>query len=426
MDMDGRKMILAGIGLAVAAGLVGWWIGRAPRSGGSSGGGGTAAAVAFREGDAPAATRGVGAERAQARASRPPAVYALLIGIDKSPAGRNLSNLRCAVADVALLEETLVNSVGVPLENIRTLKDERATAKAIGDALATLEHYCGPNDVVIVAYSGHGGLDGASNASVLETHEARLRVGDLLSRLGQVPAAKRLLLIDACRSGEPSRVSFTASRYEGQGLAWIAACSASESSYEVESNGLFMGELARAMSNSGEVDQDNDGQVSFGELADYTRKKVSGRAVARGWRQTPTFGVINWRGDQNLMAAKHKWTIGLGSPPTLVSIVKGTLDPQAMKQGHELWLVVAPKLTPGAYYPQPRGQMSVRGQMWDGSVYLGQDNEVGQVFSVHLIEADRSLSDLFDAYLQRGANDGRFLPPLERLPKRATLTVTRQ
>jgi hypothetical protein len=85
--------------------------------------------------------------------SAAPSTWALLIGIDRYPAG---GQMRYAVADMNGLRDALIVSLRVPPDQIVLLADERATCDAIREGLRGLIAKAGAGDVVIVAFSGFG------------------------------------------------------------------------------------------------------------------------------------------------------------------------------------------------------------------------------------------------------------------------------
>src|SRR6476619_5247600 len=81
---------------------------------------------------------------------------ALLIGVNKYPNLPDFSQLRGCVNDVTAMRQTLETSFHFPPDNVTVLCDEDATAKGIHKAMERLLSDCGPDDIIVFHYSGHG------------------------------------------------------------------------------------------------------------------------------------------------------------------------------------------------------------------------------------------------------------------------------
>ncbi len=140
---------------------------------------------------------------------------ALLIGINKYQQLPWLSGSR---NDVMVIQEILVRRYGFAQDNITTLFDEAATRDAILDALENLVASAGPDDTVLVHYSGHGSqvedLDHDEADSLDETicpHDARTSdvpdiTDDELGRiLGRLNVTSAVIILDSCHSGTALR-----------------------------------------------------------------------------------------------------------------------------------------------------------------------------------------------------------------------------
>lgn len=81
--------------------------------------------------------------------------FALVIGIDNYASIQNLSG---CVADAKDMVDYLVNSVNVPLDNIRTLYNEAATRDAIKRHMASFadDDRIGQGDPILIYFAGHG------------------------------------------------------------------------------------------------------------------------------------------------------------------------------------------------------------------------------------------------------------------------------
>ncbi|MCF6365322.1 MAG: caspase family protein [Bacteroidales bacterium] len=188
------------------------------------------------------------------------------------------------------------------------------------------------NDVVIVFYAGHGLLDwdmdyyvATTDIDFINPSEKGLKYDMLESLLNNIPARKKMLLIDACHSGEIDKDEDTAeanvvnsndtddskrsseelgdkkilsqSSFElmkhmfadirkGTGSTIISSAGGSEYAYESDKtkNGIFTYILVSGIS-SGKADLNKDGKIMVSELRDYLMENVS--KMTKGY-QNPT------------------------------------------------------------------------------------------------------------------------------------------
>lgn len=140
-------------------------------------------------------------------ASYTPKIYYVGIGVSKYK--DTLWNLNYADADVTSLSKFFQNKnyFSSPIE-VDSLLNEQAT-KMNYLSLKNKLMKTNVNDIVIISLSGHGILD-AQNDFYFATHDIDfgqpedmgLSYQDVLSVLDEIPARKKLLLLDACHSGE--------------------------------------------------------------------------------------------------------------------------------------------------------------------------------------------------------------------------------
>jgi WD40 repeat protein len=132
-------------------------------------------------------------------------LYFIGIGIDEFKESEY--NLKYSVKDIRNLAETFKKKYGSRI-SIDTLFNNKVTASAVTRLKDKLKQ-SNENDKVIVAYSGHGLLSKdldyyLSTYPVSFTHpeENGLPYEELENLLDNIPARKKLMLIDACHSGE--------------------------------------------------------------------------------------------------------------------------------------------------------------------------------------------------------------------------------
>lgn len=116
-------------------------------------------------------------------------------------------NLQWSVKDIRDLATSLKNRIP-DFSIIDTLFDERCTLENIQRLKSALLQ-TGINDKVIIAYSGHGLLNNnldyflsAFNVDFLQPEKNGVPYETLENLFDSIPARKKLLLIDACHSGE--------------------------------------------------------------------------------------------------------------------------------------------------------------------------------------------------------------------------------
>lgn len=177
---------------------------------------------------------------------------ALLVSVARVPGFPSVATLDGPDNDVRALREQLVADWGFSRENVRTLIGEKATKRAILDALDRLVDESSARDSALIYFSGHGvsahervtgtsgyGIDIRTGALLptdvtpksSESILAQLIVGarDLRPRFERLDAigASTFVLIDACYSGDsakspPRLVPRSASLAQGAGNAFEA------------------------------------------------------------------------------------------------------------------------------------------------------------------------------------------------------------
>lgn len=137
--------------------------------------------------------------------------HALLIGIgsyQNSPSYHVPATAVDAQAVARIVKDT--QYCGYPADQVAVLHDERATRAGILAALDQLAQ-TREDDTVMLFYSGHGEYDAGGNYT-LTTYDTRWQAGrvvpgsaisqaELLTKLRAIPAARVLLLFNACHAG---------------------------------------------------------------------------------------------------------------------------------------------------------------------------------------------------------------------------------
>lgn len=195
---------------------------------------------------------------------------ALLIGINQYPNLPPFSQLRGCVNDVLLMKTLLKGSFRFPANNIVTLCDEKATVKGIRNAMEQLLLDCGPDDIVVFHFSGHGSQMAAEkhkprgyDESIMPYDSGRMNltfpkqvtpcdirdteIQEWLVRLSR-KTSYITLLFDSCHSG-----SITRSNDDGEGtnLRWIPPDPLPAGSYESPGPRTVTGTIARDAQGNG-------------------------------------------------------------------------------------------------------------------------------------------------------------------------------
>ena len=265
--------------------------------------------------------------------------WAVLVGVNKY---NELRSLVYCHEDVQVLGQRLIQA-GFPAANVFLLTSDAKEMKYLpfkGNIERQLElvtTMAGEEDLVLVAFSGHGThLDGASyfcpaEARVEDPKRTMVPLDFVYQRLAQCKARWKLLLVDACRNdprplgmkdaGTSKSAGDFAKSLEKppQGILALTSCAPGEMSMESDDlrHGVFMNFLLEGLSGKADRDGGNgDGQVSLLELYRYTNVQTK-RYVARQFNhgQTPTL-----RGE---IPEDYEITSATTDPAVLVAMAEG-------------------------------------------------------------------------------------------------------
>ena len=179
-------------------------------------------------------------------------------------------------------------------DHIRILIDEAATKAAIKTTMEEIFGKAGPNDLVLLYFSGHG-LKGSFLPSDFDGFNNKLLHEEINEIFTQSRAKYKLCIADACHSGsllamKGGRVPSTLSNYYNSlaqanaGTALIMSSKSDETSLESSGlrQGVFSHFLIRGL--SGEADKDYNKVVTVQELYDFVSTNVKSYT---GNRQSP-------------------------------------------------------------------------------------------------------------------------------------------
>lgn len=239
--------------------------------------------------------------------------YGLIIGISDY---QNFPDLHYADKDARAFADFLRSPAGnnTPEKNIRILTNDSAKIGFISNGLSWLKRQAKEGDRVFIYFSGHGDAINEDEAyllandappsgddnnylagGVVPMNVLKNRIHELTARKVQV-----IFITDACRTnelpGKAEGVQYTFRKImeENMGEFQMNSCSANEVSVEDTQWGGGRGVFSWYLVNGlmGLADADNDGNVSFDEIADYVKKNVTGDTKSKSSprpRQTPTF-----------------------------------------------------------------------------------------------------------------------------------------
>lgn len=179
-------------------------------------------------------------------------------------------------------------------DQIRVLVDEDATKDKITKTMDEVFGKAGPNDLVMLYFSGHG-LKGSFLPIDFDGYNNKLFHEEINDIFKTSPAKYKLCIADACHSGslfamksgtvENALASYYKSLAQAEpGTALIMSSKSDETS--LESSGLRQGVFSHFLIRGlkGEADQDQNDVVSVQELFDFINENVRSYT---GMRQSP-------------------------------------------------------------------------------------------------------------------------------------------
>jgi hypothetical protein len=220
-------------------------------------------------------------------------VWALVIGVSSYD---HMPVLRYTDDDAYRMYAFLKSPEGGAIDDahIKVMIDEEATKEGIIKNMKALYGKAGPNDLVMMYFSGHG-LKGAFLPIDYDGYNNKLDHEEINEIFKQSPAKYKLVIADACHSGslfamrDASAKNALASYYESlaqaqSGTALIMSSKSEETS--LESSGLRQGVFSHFLIRGlkGEADTDENNIVNVKELYDYINKNVQDYT---GRRQSP-------------------------------------------------------------------------------------------------------------------------------------------
>ena len=213
----------------------------------------------------------------EASAKNYPQVWAVVIGVSSY---EHMQTLKYSDDDAYKVYAFLKSPEGGSLKdsNIKVLVDDTATREGILDALNSTFSKAGPDDLVMMYFSGHG-LKGSFLPIDFDGSKNKVFHHEITEILEKSPAKFKLCIADACHSGSlfaekgNSKVTFDA-YYKAlaqskPGMALIMSSKSEETS--LESNNLRQGVFSHFLLEGlkGQADYNQDQTIVLKELFDY-------------------------------------------------------------------------------------------------------------------------------------------------------------
>jgi hypothetical protein len=207
------------------------------------------------------------------QAQAPAARFAVLIGNNEGQRGD--AHLRFSESDTARLGDLLTRLGGFPRERTQVLLARTASEleHALSEVAARLRATPGEH-VALIYYSGH------ADAQTLHLGASVFPLVRLKETVDALPAATRLLVLDACQAGVLTRpkggrpgAGFEVDLGKGEvtrGFAILAASSGSELAQESDQLRASVFTHYLEVGLAGLADRNHDGNVSLAEIFDYT------------------------------------------------------------------------------------------------------------------------------------------------------------
>lgn len=229
--------------------------------------------------------------------------YALVVGANEGVRGDE--PLLFATEDATRVADVLEELGDIPSENIVRLRDVDADrlAASIDDLADRVGRRKGDAETLLFFYySGHGDADG------LHLDGTELAFTELLDRLGTIPVDVRVLVVDACQSGELTRMKGASpaepfeiqadDRLDTEGMAIITSSSIGEDAQESDrlQGGVFTHHFLAGL--KGAADRSGDQRITLTEAYHYGYAETVKSTSRARFVQRPGFGfALSGRSD---------------------------------------------------------------------------------------------------------------------------------
>lgn len=221
--------------------------------------------------------------------------FLLVFGIDQYAVWPKLNN---AVSDANAIAEVLKKKYNFKTENTRVLTNEMATKQAMIDEFKNIIEKIGPNDKLLIYFSGHGYFDPVLNEGYWIPQDAKRDVDAdylpnsyLVKMLKQISARHVFIIADACFSGS---LFIDSERGNLDNAAQAKSRWALTSGrLEYVDDGQSGGHSPFAKQVLFYLDNNNKSRSTAFEMINFVREKVSEES-----KQVPIGNVIKNAGDE--------------------------------------------------------------------------------------------------------------------------------
>lgn len=229
-------------------------------------------------------------------AVKKPALHALVVGIQEYENPK--LTLKYPVADANLFADSLKERAAGLFETIKITRlttRQETTSASITVALNKMRAEVGPNDLFVFYVASHGTVDDGeyflitSNVGATSTEKLKrdaLSQNSLKELISNIPAAKKLIVLDTCNAGKLGDAIQVAMLTRGMsedtafkvlsravGSTILSAANSQQEALEgYRDHGLFTYVISEGL--QGKADLDKDGFVKTTELANYIEDEV--------------------------------------------------------------------------------------------------------------------------------------------------------
>ena len=222
--------------------------------------------------------------------------WALLIGINGYA---TMSELNYCAQDARAIQDVLIRRGGYDPQKIILLTEDQEkpshhpTFANVKRRIAQITREAGPDDSLIISFSGHGTVVNDRGYLIPLDGDEDLAISmlEIRRQIEACEARQKVLILDTCHSGKdrssvraPSKLLDEAA---GKGFITITSCDADEKAYEDDAaqSGIFTKHLVEGL--SGMADGNKDGDITHAELYEYTYEQVRSWSIQSGKKQHP-------------------------------------------------------------------------------------------------------------------------------------------
>jgi hypothetical protein len=242
---------------------------------------------------------------------RPPRRFALLIGVGAYDDAR-IVDLPACERDATELAAVLRDpAVGLfPADAVTVLTDAQVTRTSVVEALDGLARRAGPDDLVIVFFSGHGATDEKGRAywimrdtridQLRSTALAELEISELLA---EIRTRRLVTIIDACYSAATAEVRATKSlpelaaiypEFRGEGRVGLTGSKGNQLSIVITDrndpgfgHSAFTFHVIEGLRGHADARGNGDGIIELDELWSFVKDRTVETARRQGGHQEP-------------------------------------------------------------------------------------------------------------------------------------------